>query len=287
MVKITSNIIWKSEYFTDQLDSICVIDKKYTDKIKDVVLVTAKSSNSVREFDLSNGKFIKSWIDKWSKPNGIANWENCVGIVERDGKYVKLYDYTSKKLLFCWGEKILEKPYGITMGLIDGYVYVIITDDGPSKSVYKLRCSIELINGIYILKLVDVNKIISFDRRTKLESVYLDTKLKQILIADESKYLIYNFDFVTNKLLDLVGHKYFSNETEGISKYKDYYICTQQSKTDNRFYFFNEEFDLVYEIKDNTNISNTDGICVFNNYLIVINRDSQVVGIKLEIIGSN
>lgn len=287
MVKIKSDIVWKSEYFADELDSICVIDKKYTDKIKDIVLVTAKSSNSIHKFDLSNGQYVKSWTDNWSRPNGIANWENCVGIVERDGKSVKLYDYTTKKLLFSWGEKILEKPYGITMGLIDEFIYIIITDDGISKSIYKLKCSIELNNGVYRLKLVDANKIISFDRRTKLESVYLDTKLKQILIADESKFLIYVYDFYTNKMLDLVGDKYFNNETEGISKYKDYYICTQQSKTDNRFYFFNEEFDLVHEIKDNTNISNTDGICVFNNYLIVINRDSQVIGINLEIIDSN
>ena len=44
-----------------------------------------------------------------------------------------------------------------------------------------------------------------------------------------------------------------------------------------------EDFDLVDEIKDNTNISNTDGICVFGDYLIAINRDSQVICVELSI----
>ena len=138
MVKIQSKIIWKTSYFTDDLDSICVIDKKYTGK--NTVLVTAKKSSVVYEFDLSNGKQIGKWDcknDKWNRPNGIANLNNWVGIVERDGKIFKLYDYTTKKLILKWGEKILEKPYGISIGQMDGLIYVLITDDGPNKSVYK------------------------------------------------------------------------------------------------------------------------------------------------------
>ena len=65
--------------------SICVIDKKFNGK--NVVLVTAKASGSVYEFDLSNGKQIGKWYcsgdscisnfnnpNKWLRPNGIANW---------------------------------------------------------------------------------------------------------------------------------------------------------------------------------------------------------------------
>jgi hypothetical protein len=287
MVKIQNRIVWKSEFIEEDLDSICVIDKKITGK--NVVLVTAKASGVVYEFDLSNGKQIGKWncgnsckpLNKWSRPNGIANWENIVGIVERDGKKLKIYDYTNKKLLLTWGENILQKPYGISLGLIDGIINVIVTDDGKNKSVYKLRLKYDY--GKKTLELLDWKLIISFDFRTKLESVYLDTEKRKILIADENKYLIYIYDFDSNKFIDLIGEKYFNNETEGISKYKDYWVCTLQSKTDNRFYFFDEDFDLVDEIKDNTNISNTDGICVFGDNLIVINRDSQVVCIELSI----
>lgn len=286
MVKIQNKIVWKSEIIEEDLDSICVIDKKFNGQ--NVVLVTAKASGVIYEFDLSNGKKIGKWscinscepINKWSRPNGIANWENIVGIVERDGKKLKMYDYTNKKLLLDWGDNILQKPYGLAIGLIDGIINVIITDDGPNKSVYKLRLKY---NEKKTLELIDWNLIIKFDFRTKLESVYLDTEKRKILIADENKYLIYIYDFDSNQFIDLIGEKYFNNETEGISKYKDFYVCTLQSKTDNRFYFFDENFDLVHEIKDNTNISNTDGICVFGDYLIAINRDSQVVCVKLSI----
>lgn len=287
MVKIQNKIIWKSEYFNDDLDSICVIDKKYTGK--NVVLVTAKSSGVIYEFDLSNGKKVGTWscdslckpLNKWSRPNGIANWENFVGIVERDGKILKIYDYTNKNLLLSWGDNILQKPYGIAMGLIDGFINILVTDDGKNKTVYKLVLKYDSTKKTLVL--LNWQQIVNFDFRTKLESVYLDTEKRKILIADENKYLIYVYDFDSNKFIDLIGEKYFNNETEGISKYKDYYVCTLQSKTDNRFYFFDEDFDLVYEIKDNTNISNTDGICIFQDYLIAINRDSQVVCIGLTI----
>lgn len=54
MVKIQSKIIWKYDFIDEDLDSICVIDKKITGK--NVVLVTAKAYGVVYEFDLSNGK---------------------------------------------------------------------------------------------------------------------------------------------------------------------------------------------------------------------------------------
>jgi len=90
MVKITSKIVWKSDFYQDNLDSICVIDKQYTGT--NTVLVTAKTSGTIYEFDLTNGNQIGKWVCsddscsiKMKRPNGIANWKSWVGIVERDG----------------------------------------------------------------------------------------------------------------------------------------------------------------------------------------------------------
>jgi len=41
MVKIQNKIIWKSKYYNEDLDSIYVIDKKFTGR--NIILVTAKA----------------------------------------------------------------------------------------------------------------------------------------------------------------------------------------------------------------------------------------------------
>ncbi len=278
MNKKVGKIIWKSEIFKDlDLDSICVVNN---DK-QTHVLVTSKSTNSILVFDYKSGKLVTKWVDKWNRPNGIANYKNYVGIVERDGKKLSIYNYLTKEKLFVWGQNILEKPYGISMGFANNYLYVLITDDG-NKTVHKLTFQINKENTA--LNLIETIPIIKLDFRSKLESIYLDINKNKILLADESKYLIYIYEFASSKLLDIIGKEYFTNEPEGISKYSNYYICTQQSKTDNRFYFLNQDnYQLEFQIADNANVSNTDGICVFENTLFVINKDSQLVAYKINI----
>jgi len=74
------------------------------------------------------------------------------------------------------------------MDFIDGFINVLIIYDDKNKSVYKLRLKYN--SDIKTIELVDWKKIISFDFRTKLESIYLDTEKRKILIAYENKYLI-------------------------------------------------------------------------------------------------
>ena len=74
------------------------------------------------------------------------------------------------------------------MDFIDGFINVLIIYDDKNKSVYKLRLKYN--SDIKTIELVDCKKIISFDFRTKLESIYLDTEKRKILIAYENKYLI-------------------------------------------------------------------------------------------------
>ena len=64
-------------------------------------------------------------------------------------------------------------------------------------------------NNIILLK---SNPIIKLDFRNKLESIYLDVNKNKIVLADESKYLIYIYDFTSLKLLDMIGKEFLTNE---------------------------------------------------------------------------
>lgn len=276
MSSISHKTLWKSNVFESDLDSICVIDKRYVkDNANDIVLVTAKKTSDIYEFNLSNGQLVNIWKEQWKRPNGIASLNQYVAIVERDGKLLTIYNYQTKKLIFSWGANILNKPYGISVDKFGDFIYLFITDNGKNKVVYKLKFNLDF-------SFISYQKILEFDFRTELESIYFDSVKQIILVADEGRYLIYKFDFNTNQLLGSYGIEYFDNEPEGISKYKNMYICTNQSHYDNIFYFFDDQnFKLVYQINEDI-VKNTDGICVFKNILLVINDDKQLVGFELK-----
>lgn len=271
-MSLSHKIIWKSDYFNTDLDSICVLPDY------NIVLVTSKASNELLEFNLLDGKLVNKWKEGWRRPNGIANYGNYVFVIEKDGKLLTIYNYSNKNNIFSWGNNILKKPYGICIAEINGIINVLITDDGKNKIVYKLRFNKNL-------DLIDWSKIIELDGRSKLESIYLDPKRKIILLADEAKYLIYIYNFNTNKLIDIIGERFLTNEPEGIAKFKNYYIITNQCKKDNTFYFLDENsYEIEYKIADNKNVSNTDGICIFDNKLLVINDDRQLVAYELTLL---
>lgn len=275
MSSFNHKLFWKSNIFESDLDSICVIDKKYIKNgTHDMVLVTAKKTGDIYEFNLSNGHLVNIWKEQWKRPNGIASWNQFVAVIDRDNKLLTIYNYQTKKLIFSWGSNILNKPYGITLDKLNNFIYLFITDDGKNKLVYKLKFDLDF-------NFISDQKILEFDFRTKLESIYFDSTKQIILVADEGRYLIYKFDFNTNQLLGSYGIEYFNNEPEGISKYKNMYVCTNQSRYDNIFYFFDDEnFDLVYQINEDI-VKNTDGICMFKNILLVINDDKQLVSFEL------
>ncbi len=277
MVKLEYKIIWKTHVIDEDLDSIGVIKTKDGNK----VLVTAKQSGVIYEFNYETGEQSGKINYKFNRPNGIACWSNYVFVIDRDDHKMILYDYYNKTKILEWGENILKKPYGIAIGFVNNELNVFITDDGKDKIVYRVWISLK--NGS-INSISNYVKMMEFGFGSKLESIYLDENKKKLLIADEGKYLVYVYDFDTNRFINLFGYMVFNNEPEGISKFKNYWICTNQSKTLNRFIFINDEtFNEEFEIKDNINTTNTDGICVFENKLFAINNDCQVVCYEIDI----
>jgi hypothetical protein len=260
-----SKIVWKSDIIKENLDSICVIDKH--------VLVTAKEADSILIFDYNNGKLIESWKDDFKRPNGITSYKNLVGIVERDGKCFKLYDYNGRKLLYSYDK--FKKPYGITYGVINDKILFYITDDGT-------HLIHEFIFDLGTFKLISESVWKTLPSDCKLESIYLDLDENKMIVANESKYLIHIYEYSTKKLLDVIGQRFLNNEPEGLGKWKNYYVFTNQSKTNNCFHFVDiNDYDVKFTIKF-ADVINTDGICIDNNHLLVINDDKQLVCIQIQ-----
>ena len=55
-------------------------------------------------------------------------------------------------------------------------------------------------------------KMMEFGFGSKLESIYFDENKNKLLIADEGKYLVYVYDFDTNRFINLFGYMVFDNE---------------------------------------------------------------------------
>lgn len=260
-----AKIVWKSDIIKENLDSICVVDNK--------VLVTAKESNSILVFDKNSGKLIDKWVDDFNRPNGIASYKNLIGIVERDGKCFKLYDFNGRKLIYKYDK--FKKPYGLTYGIINGKILIYVTDDGT-------HIIHEFIFDLGTLKLISesVWKILPSD--CKIESLYLDLDENKMIVANESKYLIHIYEYSSKKLLDVIGQRFLNNEPEGLGKWNKYYVFTNQSKTDNCFHFVNTNtYDIKFTIRFDE-VKNTDGICIDNNHLLVINDDKQLICIEIQ-----
>ena len=260
-------IIWKSDiYHNYNVDSIAVINNN--------VLVTSKEKNLILILDDKSGKLIDTWKG-FNRPNGILAFDKYVLIIERDNKRVQLFEYSTRKLLDTWGHGFLKKPYGGTVKkLYNGY-QILVTDD-MTKSIYSIIYKFK--NGVLSRDSSSVWKRLSF--ATKLESLYYDCNKDLLLVADEAREIVLIYDFKSKSMIDSFGERILTGEPEGISKWKDYYIITNQSKTDNKFYIVNEDFDIFHILKIK-GVSNTDGITVNNNFLYVINDDLQVVKFNL------
>jgi hypothetical protein len=260
-----SKIIWKSDIIKENLDSICVIDNN--------ILVTAKESDTILIFNRDTGKLIDRWTDDFDRPNGITSYKNLVGIVERDGKCFKLYDYNGRKLIYKYNK--FKKPYGITNIIINGKIIFYITDDGTHKIH-------EFIFDLGTMKLINESVWKTVPSDCKLESLYVDLDENKMIVANESKYLIHIYEYSTKKLLNVIGQRFLNNEPEGLGKWKNYYVFTNQSKTNNCFHFVDcNDYDVKFTITFN-DIINTDGICIDNNHLLAINDDKQLVCVNIE-----
>jgi 3-phytase len=278
-----------TESLTDAgMDSIGFLMRKH------VIIVTVKDKNELHVYNAMNGELKKSIKRENAFPNGITTInDQFVLVTERDNKQVAVFN-SSMEFLGSFGNNELRSPYGITFYKQDNSSYkVLVTDSYEYNNPREDRIltwdfSIEN-------KSFNVSKASVLGNPTlyQVESIQADKHYNTLLVAEEMEehHKVMVLDLMTGEVLkEDLGDFNRGNDPEGIAlvinkDHQGYWICTEQSKTDNRFHLYDrktlENFATMYL----DNVSYTDGIATAYMhgkwFLYAVDNDARVAAFEL------
>jgi 3-phytase len=270
------------------MDSIGFLMRKH------VIVVTLKDKNEIHLYGAMDGKFKKSISREGAFPNGITTInDKFVLVTERDNKQVAVFN-SSMDFLGTFGNDELRSPYGITFYKHENNSYKVIVTDSYEYNNPKedriLSWNFTIENETFN---VGPATVLGNPTLYQVESIQADKHYQTLLVAEEMKehHKVMALDLVTGKVIkEDLGNFNRGNDPEGIALVinKDntgYWICTEQSKTDNRFHLYDrktlEYMTTIYL----DNVSYTDGIATAYMhgkwYLYAVDNDARVVAFEL------
>ena len=270
------------------MDSIGFLMRKH------VIVVTVKDKNELHVYNAMNGKLKNSIKRENAYPNGITTInDQFVLVTERDNKQVAVFN-SSMEFLGTFGNNELRSPYGITFYKQDDSSYkVLVTDSYEYNNPRQdriLSWDFNIENETFNVSNASVlgNPILY-----QVESIQADKHYNTLLVAEEMKehHKVMALDLTTGEILkEDLGNFNRGNDPEGIAlvlnkDQKGYWICTEQSKTDNRFHLYDrktlEHFATMYL----ENVSYTDGIATAYMhgkwFLYAVDNDARVAAFEL------
>ena len=284
-----TNAMFYTEPIEDAgIDSIGFLMRKH------VIVVTVKDKNEIHLYGAMNGKFKKSISREGAFPNGVTVInDQFVLVTERDNKHVAVFN-SSLEFLGSFGTNELRSPYGISFYKVDDEQYKVFVTDSYEYNNPKqdriLSWDFNIDNENFSVSPASV-----FGRPTlyQVESIHIDKYFKTMLVAEEMeehhKVMALDLETGQTKVEDL-GDFNRGNDPEGIALVinrdnKGYWICTEQSRDDNRFHLYNRE-DLAYintlYLED---VSYTDGIVTAYMhgkwYLYAVDNDQRIAAFEL------
>jgi 3-phytase len=283
------NPMFATESITDAgMDSIGFLMRKH------VIVVTVKDKNELHVYGAMNGKFKKSIKRENAYPNGITTInDQFVLVTERDNKQVAVFN-SSLDFLGTFGNDELRSPYGITFYKQENNSYkVLVTDSYEYNNPRKdriLSWNFTIENDEFS---VGPATVLGSPTLYQVESIHADKYYQTLLVAEEMKehHKIMALDLVTGEVIkEDLGNFDRGNDPEGIALVinKDnngYWICTEQSKTDNRFHLYNRKSLEYINTMYLDNVSYTDGIATAYMhgkwFLYAIDNDARVVAFEL------
>ena len=270
------------------MDSIGFLMRKH------VIVVTVKDKNELHVYGAMNGKFKKSIKRENAYPNGITTInDQFVLVTERDNKQVAVFN-SSMEFLGTFGNEELRSPYGITFYKQENSSYkVLVTDSYEYNNPREdriLSWDFTIENGEFS---VGPATVLGNPTLYQVESIQADKYYQTLLVAEEMKehHKVMALDLMTGEVIkEDLGNFDRGNDPEGIALVinKDnngYWICTEQSKTDNRFHLYDR---ITLEYKTTMyldNVSYTDGIATAYMhgkwFLYAVDNDARVVAFEL------
>ena len=270
------------------MDSIGFLMRKH------VIVVTVKDKNELHVYGAMNGKFKKSIKRENAYPNGITTInDQFVLVTERDNKQVAVFD-SSMNFLGTFGNNELRSPYGITFYKHDDKSYkVLVTDSYEYNNPRKdriLSWDFTIEDGGFS---VGPASILGSPTLYQVESIQADKHFRTLLVAEEMQehHKIMALDLTSGEVLkEDLGNFNRGNDPEGIALVANpdnsgYWICTEQSKTDNRFHLYDRKTLEYKTTMYLDNVSYTDGIATAYMhgkwFLYAVDNDARVVAFEL------
>ena len=270
------------------MDSIGFLMRKH------VIVVTVKDKNELHVYGAMNGKFKKSIKRENAYPNGITTInDQFVLVTERDNKQVAVFN-SSMDFLGTFGNDELRSPYGITFYKQENNSYkVLVTDSYEYNNPREdriLSWDFTIESGEFS---VGPATVLGNPTLYQVESIQADKHYQTLLVAEEMKehHKVMALDLMTGEVIkEDLGNFDRGNDPEGIALVinKDnngYWICTEQSKTDNRFHLYDRKTLDYKTTMYLDNVSYTDGIATAYMhgkwFLYAVDNDARVVAFEL------
>ena len=270
------------------MDSIGFLMRKH------VIVVTVKDKNELHVYGAMNGKFKKSIKRENAYPNGITTInDQFVLVTERDNKQVAVFN-SSMDFLGTFGNDELRSPYGITFYKQENNSYkVLVTDSYEYNNPREdriLSWDFTIESGEFS---VGPATVLGNPTLYQVESIQADKHYQTLLVAEEMKehHKVMALDLMTGEVIkEDLGNFDRGNDPEGIALVIDkdnngYWICTEQSKTDNRFHLYDRKTLDYKTTMYLDNVSYTDGIATAYMhgkwYLYAVDNDARVVAFEL------
>ena len=270
------------------MDSIGFLMRKH------VIVVTVKDKNEIHVYNAMNGKFKKSIKRDNAFPNGVTTInDQFVLVTERDNKQVAVFN-SSMDFLGTFGNDELRSPYGITFYKQEEGLYkVLVTDSYEFNNPREDR----ILTWDFTIDNESFNvssaTVLGNPTLYQVESIYADQHYQTLLVAEEMQehHKVMALDLMTGEVKkEDLGNFNRGNDPEGIALVinKDnngYWICTEQSKTDNRFHLYDRKTLEYMNTMYLDNVSYTDGIATAYMhgkwFLYAVDNDARVVAFEL------
>ena len=270
------------------MDSIGFLMRKH------VIVVTVKDKNEIHVYNAMNGEFKKSIKRDNAFPNGVTTInDQFVLVTERDNKQVAVFN-SSMDFLGTFGNDDLRSPYGITFYKQEEGLYkVLVTDSYEYNNPREDR----ILTWDFTIDNESFNvssaSVLGNPTLYQVESIYADQHYQTVLVAEEMKehHKVMALDLMTGEVKkEDLGNFNRGNDPEGIALVinKDnngYWICTEQSKTDNRFHLYDRKTLEYMNTMYLDNVSYTDGIATAYMhgkwFLYAVDNDARVVAFEL------
>ena len=270
------------------MDSIGFLMRKH------VIVVTVKDKNEIHVYNAMNGEFKKSIKRDNAFPNGVTTInDQFVLVTERDNKQVAVFN-SSMDFLGTFGNDELRSPYGITFyKQEDGLYKVLVTDSYEYNNPREDR----ILTWDFTIDNESFNvssaSVLGYPTLYQVESIYADQHYQTLLVAEEMQehHKVMALDLMTGEVKkEDLGNFNRGNDPEGIALVinKDnngYWICTEQSKTDNRFHLYDRKTLEYMTTMYLDNVSYTDGIATAYMhgkwFLYAVDNDARVVAFEL------